>query len=422
MITNPTTKKESIDLIVLTLYCILVVIGCLNVYSASFRENTDQNLFEISATFLKQFIWILFSLIIAFVVTKMNFRVFENLAYHTYLLSLISLIIVLLLGATINGSTSWIRIGNIGIQPSEFAKLTTLLALARFLSSYNLKINDTKTQIISISLILTPALLIILQGDTGTSMVFMSFLIVLYLLGFNHRLFYFGFLTLFFLIIPLFVNSIILIFLIIIVSTIIIALMQNKKKQIVYIISISIFYILIVTSVDIVMNRLKPYQQKRIMSVINPQADPLGIGWNVTQSKIAIGSGGFLGKGFLNGTQTQLNFVPAQTTDFIFTIIGEEFGWIGTSSLIIFFIVFILRILYIAERQKLLFSKIYGYGVACILFFHFSINIAMTIGLFPVIGIPLPFFSYGGSSFCMFTILLFILLNLDAHKNEVLTH
>ena len=269
-------------------------------------------------------------------------------------------------------------------------------------------------------IIIIPPLLIIVQGDTGTALVFGGFVIVLYREGLNPSIIVIGLLA-----IALFVLTLIFeqttLMIAIGVLGILIILIGKKKWQRIVTVAGMLIVLGVVWSVDYFVNDiLKPHQQNRIKALINPEADPLGYGWNVTQSKIAIGSGGLLGKGYLQGTQTKFDFVPEQSTDFIFCTLGEEQGWLGTSTVIFLFVFLLVRLVRIAERQKETFARVYGYSVASIIFIHFLVNVGMTIGLFPVIGIPLPLFSYGGSSLWAFTILIFILLKVDAHRMQVL--
>ena len=262
-----------------------------------------------------------------------------------------------------------------------------------------------------------------MQGDLGTAMVFGSLILVLFREGLSAKLLFFSFYAVLLFLLTLLIDQWILLFMVLALFLIGLGLFIKNRKALIFIFWLSILSCGLIKSVDFVLNQvLKEHQQLRVMSLINPNADPLGIGWNVMQSKIAIGSGGFMGKGFLKGTQTKFDFVPAQTTDFIFCTVGEEQGWLGATLIMILFGAFFLRLLTIAERQKSRFVRIYGYSVVSIMFFHFAINIAMTIGLFPVIGIPLPFFSYGGSSLLTFTMLLFILLKLDSQRMEQLEH
>jgi rod shape determining protein RodA len=308
------------------------------------------------------------------------------------------------------------------LQPSELAKFATALALAKYMTSHNFRIDRIQNQIVIALLIGIPAILTVLQGDTGTALIFGAFILVLFREGISPVLLIVGISFAVLFILTLLVNNHLILYGAVAGLTVLmIALGPKTFKRIALIVGAALLVAITIRSVDFVFNNiLKPHQQSRILVLLNPNTDPLGAGWNVTQSKIAIGSGGINGKGFLNGTQTKFDFVPEQSTDFIFCTIGEEHGWLGSFVLISLFVILLLRIVTLAERQKHTFTRVYGYSVAAILFFHFSINIGMTIGLFPVIGIPLPFFSYGGSSLMSFTILLFILLKLDAHRAQML--
>ncbi len=264
-------------------------------------------------------------------------------------------------------------------------------------------------------------ILIILQGDLGSAMVFGSLILVMFREGMHPLILILGLGVIILFLLTLLVSQTVLLIGIVVVTLLALGLVAKSPPKIAIVLIAGLLTAGFIRSVDFILTDvLKPHQQKRVMSLINPNADPLGVGWNVTQSKIAIGSGGLTGKGYLEGTQTKFDFVPEQTTDFIFCTIGEEQGWIGSFLLVALFSTLFVRLIYLAERQKSSFARIYGYGVASILFFHFAVNIAMTIGLFPVIGIPLPFFSYGGSSLWGFSILLFSFLKLDAHRMQVL--
>jgi rod shape determining protein RodA len=312
-------------------------------------------------------------------------------------------------------------IGSFGVQPSEFAKFATALAVAKYMGSVGFKMDQLRNQVILFIMIGVPMILILLQKDTGTALVFTVFTLVFFREGMSPMLIIMGVVAAVIFILTLLVNEYYLFTAIGVMLLAAIMLGRKKWKRIAYLTAGALLVCSVIVSVDYVVNNvLKPHQQNRVKALINPDADPLGYGWNVTQSKIAIGSGGLMGKGFLKGTQTKFNFVPEQSTDFIFCTIGEEHGWVGSLFTMSLFIGLMLRIIFLAERQKNRFARVYGYSVACIFFFHFAINIGMTIGLFPVIGIPLPFFSYGGSSLWGFTILLFILLKLDIHRSQVL--
>lgn len=418
------TRREDlfnkIDWTTVLIYLVLVLMGWLNIYAAVYDESAT-GVFNLSNNAGKQFLWILTSLVLIVVIMSLDYKTFDSLSYVIYGVVMLLLILVVIFGREVSGAKSWFQLGGLRIQPSEFAKFATALALAKFLGQPTVKFSQTKNQIISGLLIGLPVVLILLQPDTGTAMVFGAFVIVLYREGLSPNIIIIGLIAIALFILTLLVQQIYLIIGIVITSLIVIGLGKKATKQIVYTVIGTLFIIGVVRSVDyFITDVLKPHQQNRIKALINPSADPLGYGFHVTQSKIAIGSGGLVGKGFLNGTQTKFDFVPEQSTDFIFCTLGEEHGWIGSLLMIILFIALLMRIVYISERQKWRFIRIYGYSVASILFLHFLINIGMTIGLFPVIGIPLPFFSYGGSSLWSFTILLFILLKFDSHRNQLL--
>jgi rod shape determining protein RodA len=412
-----------IDWGVVLLYFLLVSLGWLNIFAVVYdAQNPDMSIFDFSINSGKQLIWIATGGVLFFVIMLTDFRFYDSFAYFIYGGLILILLFVLFFGTEVAGSRSWFSIGSFRLQPSEFTKFATALAVAKFISSNNRVFDNLRSQLILFGIIGLPAVLIILQGDTGTAMVFSAFLVAFYREGFSPVLLGIGIAAAILFILTLFVPKLYLMIAVVVTAFLLIGINARKTKRIVMITASAVAIIGVVFSVDFVVNDvLKPHQQNRIKALINPDADPLGYGWNVTQSKIAIGSGGFWGKGFLEGTQTKFDFVPEQSTDFIFCTIGEEHGWFGSLILIVLFVLLLIRVTAIAERQKSTFARVYGYGVAGILFFHFAVNIGMTIGLFPVIGIPLPFFSYGGSSLWAFTILLFILVKLDAHRMQILT-
>ena len=413
--------SQKIDWLSVLLFGTLVLAGWLNIYAAEFDPDINQSIFDFSTSAGKQLIWILASVVIAFVVFFFDYKFFDSFAYIFYGIFIALLLFILVGGKEVAGSKSWVGIGSFGLQPSEFAKFATAFALAKYLDQPNRKLSDINTLGISLAIIFLPMALTVLQGDTGTALVFTALVIPLFREGMPPQLLIIGLSIVAVFLLTLLVSQTVLLVGIAIVALLALGLNARNPKKLVYIVVSAIVVTIAIRSVDFILTDvLKPHQQKRVMSLVNPNTDPLGIGWNVTQSKIAIGSGGFYGRGFLEGTQTKFDFVPAQTTDFIFCTIGEEHGWIGSILVIGLFVTLLLRLSYLAERQKSSFSRIYGYGVIGIIFFHFTVNIAMTIGLFPVIGIPLPFFSYGGSSLWAFTILLFSFLKLDSHRTEVL--
>jgi len=410
-----------VDWLTVLLYFGIVILGWLNIYASIYDSEANQNIFDFSTGSGRQLVWFGFGFLLIIIIMAFDFKFFEAFAYIFYGLIILTLILTLVAGKEVAGSKSWIYFGSLGIQPSEFAKVATALIVAKILKESSVKITNPKTLFTLAILIGIPIILIILQGDLGTALIFFSFLIVLYREGIPPLIPLLGLLVVAIFILTLVVPQLYLIIGVLLISLIIVFLGKRTLKRIALIAICAISILVSIKSVDLFFNEvLKPHQQNRIRAVINPEADPLGYGWNVTQSKIAIGSGGLLGKGFLNGTQTKFDFVPKQSTDFIFSTIGEEHGWVGSLILVVLFITLFLRVITIAERQKWRFARVYGYGVAAILFTHFGINIGMTIGLFPVIGVPLPFFSYGGSALWSFTILLFILIKLDAHRMQLL--
>ena len=307
------------------------------------------------------------------------------------------------------------------IQPAEFAKVACCLAVAKFLSKLNMSLDKTKNKILVSGIILLPVVCIILQNDTGSALVYATFILVLYRFGLPATLLIIAIVTTILFITSIIVPKVVLIIILSVIAIFFFLISSRKIRELVIISSFLALSIGFIFSVDYVFERvLEPHHVTRIKVLLGQESDPHGAGYNVNQSMIAIGSGGFTGKGFLNGTQTKFNFVPEQSTDFIFCTIGEEWGFIGSSLLLLLYLGFLYRLLYLAERQRSIFSKVFGYGVVSIFFFHIAINIAMTIGLAPVIGIPLPFISYGGSSLWGFTILLFIFLNLDSYRLQIL--
>ncbi|MEX2336740.1 MAG: rod shape-determining protein RodA [Fulvivirga sp.] len=411
-----------IDWLTVLLFFLIVILGWLNIYAAVYDEAAAQNIFSTSLNSGRQLIFIAASVIVVIAILVVDFKFYDTFGYFIYGGILFLLIFVLIFGREVAGSKSWFEIGAFRLQPSELAKFATALAVAKFIGTSGFRMDRMKDQVTLFVIIGAPALLIMLQGDTGTAMVYAVFLLVFFREGMSPLLLILGTVAGIIFVLTLLVPNHLYLYLGIAgLAGLAIFLGKKTPKRIALIVAGGLIITGVIKSVDyIISDVMKPHQQNRVKALINPDADPLGYGWNVTQSKIAIGSGGFSGKGFLNGTQTKFNFVPEQSTDFIFCTIGEEHGWIGSLLVIGLFLTLLLRIIFLAERQKWRFSRVYGYSVACILFFHFAVNIGMTIGLFPVIGIPLPMFSYGGSSLIAFTILIFILIKLDAHRMQVL--
>jgi rod shape determining protein RodA len=425
---NDTISTGKLDWVAVALYAAILFLGWLNIYAAAYDEQTNNSLFVIPERLsalpsqMRQFIFICLSLLLIGMIMIIDMRFFEAVAYVAYGVVLFLLVLMPFIGKEVGGNKNWLGIGSFGIQPSEFAKFATALAVAKLINSPGFRMDNFRNQVVCFALIGVPMVLILAQKDTGTALVFTSFVLVFFREGMSPFLLVVGLCAAAIFVLTLIIpNNWYLYGTIGAVLVLLIAMGKKKIKRIVLLTTGAALLCLVIWSVEfIVTDVLKPHQQNRVKALINPDADPLGYGWNVTQSKIAIGSGGFAGKGFLKGTQTKFDFVPEQSTDFIFCTIGEEHGWLGSLVTIGLFVALLLRVLFLAERQKNRFSRVYGYAVVSILFFHFAVNIGMTIGLFPVIGIPLPFFSHGGSSLWAFTILLFILLKLDAHRSEVL--
>lgn len=418
-----------LDWITVGLYALFVLLGWMSIYSAVYNPEAPLWIFDeafYTSNAGRQLIWIGTSLVLIMLIFALDFRFFESFAVFIYAAFMLALIAVPFLGVTINGSHSWFKLGGITIQPAEFAKTATALLLAKYLNDPQVNLTKWMNQWRSALIIALPMLLIIGSNETGSALVFVSFIILLYREGLPGE--YPGLLIA---LIALFVSSLLLSPLTIFICllgmaslfVIILPIYQRRLPQTYIRIAGAIAIVMAMsTIVDWVVNHvLKEHQRNRIKVLLDPSFDTRGLGYQVTQSKIAIGSGGFWGKGYLGGTQTKFDFVPEQSTDFIFCTIGEEFGFVGVMAVILLFLFFLWRLLYLADQQRSRFARAYGFGVVGILFFHFLVNIGMTIGLMPIMGIPLPFFSYGGSSLWSFTILLFIFLKLDAHRSEMLS-
>lgn len=474
--------KYAIDWTTVFYYVVLVFMGWVSVYGASY-DFDQTSILDWDHRAGKQFVWILTAFGIGGMLLLIDYKMYNYFAYVIYGLTLAFLILTIFIAPEIKGSRSWLVIGPISFQPAELAKMATALALAKFMDSYNYKLKSYKDLLPLVAFIFIPFVLIILQKETGSALVFIAFMLVLYREGMNGI---FLLLTVFlillfivvirFSIIPIGINQgslgmvlsmgiitfvqlcyafffaknkreafILLLGVLVIVSISIIVNLWFKLDfnyvalftvvaSCIYWIVIEVFYrfkkyllLVLITigsalfcfSSDYFFNKvLQPHQQSRIKVLLAMDEDLSGAGYNVNQSKIAIGSGGLFGKGFLNGTQTKLNYVPEQDTDFIFCTVGEEYGFVGSTLVLVIYWLFLMRIIRIAERQRETFIRIYAYSVASVFFFHLMINIGMVLGIMPVIGIPLPFFSYGGSSLWGFTVLLFILIRLDASRLE----
>jgi len=410
---------RNIDKPLVFIYLILVLTGWLNIYAAVFNDQ-HSSIFDMSQAYGKQVIWILSALALALVVMLTDVKFFSAFSYVIYGITLTLLLGVLVFGKEIAGSKSWFQIGSFALQPAEFAKFATALVLARYLSALDFDARKAKFRIIPLIMIAVPAGLILLQNDTGSAIVYASLVLVLYRQGMSGNILLAGVGIAMLSVASLMFDRY---WVIGVIGLILLALMlfiRRNRKNILILLGIFVLAAGYTFALDYAFEHvLEPHQKTRINVLLGKEIDPKGAGYNVNQSKIAIGSGGLTGKGFLKGTQTKFNFVPEQSTDFIFCTVGEEWGFLGTLVVIALYIYFCVRIIFLAERQRSDFSRIYGYGVASILFFHFFVNIGMTIGLMPVVGIPLPFYSYGGSSLWAFTILVFIFIKQDANRLQL---
>lgn len=413
-----------IDWLTVFLYLALVIIGWFSIFSAKYDE-MHPSIFDLSQVYGKQLIWIGASLLIGFIILLIDAKFFNAFSMWIYVAVLFSLFAVLVYGKATKGATSWIDLGaGIKFQPSEFAKMATALALAGYLDRLDIDLQKRKDQIVSAILVLIPMALVLLQNDTGSAIVFVSFIFVLYREGFPGT----GWVMvagvvaiLLFVFTLLWSQKVMYIILGILLVLTLTYYLITKKKGIMKMLAVFAVMFVFVFSVDYAFNKvLQEHQRNRILVLLGQLDDPKGVGYNVHQSKIAIGSGGFAGKGFLQGTQTKYDFVPEQHTDFIFCTVGEEGGFLGTAVVVLLYVSLLIRIILLSERQRSTFSRVYGYCIAGIFFVHFTINIGMAIGLLPVIGIPLPFLSYGGSSMLAFTMMLAIFVKQDANRLKIL--
>jgi len=463
-----------IDWLTICLYSALVLMGWFNIYAAVYDEQYA-SILSFSQRYGKQLFWIIAATGLAIIVCILDVRFYTSFAYLTFICSIIALIAVLIVGHEVNGAKSWFFIGGIQIQPAEFAKVGVSLALAKYLGNYTGRLMQWKHFMTVCFIIFLPPALIILQPDTGSCLVYLAFFLMLYREGLPPAILLSGILAAALFIVSLLMQSAEIYLVVGLIITGFVSFWIKTHKWMDFLkglglvagifgllwlinfltikrfaphelllgaalFSVPVFLLisflhrlplvrkltlyiacalLFTFSVDVVFDKvLTTHQRQRILVMLGMESDPLGVEYNVNQSKIAIGSGGFAGKGYLQGTQTKYNFVPEQSTDFIFCTVGEEWGFVGSAVVVIIFMALLLRLLYLAERQRSVFSRVYCYCVLSIFFLHIIINIGMTIGLMPVIGIPLPFFSYGGSSLWAFTILLFIMLRLDASRRE----
>ena len=413
-----------IDWVLILLYLALVLMGWVSIYAATVSP-TNTEILDFSTLYGKHIQKIGFGFILAIILISIDSKFYERFSGVIYIITLLSLIGLFLFGTTINGATSWYSIGSFTLQPSEFAKVGTALALANFLSEPNRDLSNLKSQLNAFAILLLPAILITLQPDAGSALIYVALIFVMYREGLPTFYILIGLAAIFLFVFTLAIGlkftiliifSLIALFFIYLIKSHNIVIKRDWPKVIAFYLVVGLF----IVSVDYVYNNVfEKRHQDRFNILLGKTADTQGIGYNTDQSMITIGSGGLTVKGFLEGDRTQGKFVPEQHTDYIFSTVGEEWGFLGTTAVILIFTAFIIRILTLAERQKSPFSRIFGYATAIIFFFHFMINIGMVIGLLPTIGIPLPFFSYGGSSLWGFTMLLFIFIRLDADRTYV---
>ena len=405
--------SKGFDARLICYYLALVIIGWITIYSTCYFPGSS-NIFDFSQPYSKQMIWIGTSIVLAIVILLIDSGIIQHYAYFFYLFCLLLMILVLFIGTEINGAKSWIKIGGFSIQPTEFMKVATALALAKFMQEGKTATQKRYVWLSQFALIVVPVLVALLQHDAGSALVFFSFILLFYREGLSAEFLVIGIIAAILAFITLKWNETYSLALITVVFIGFMILNRTQKKKIRRNIFVYVASILFVFSVNFLYEHgFEPHQKSRIDTILGKTSDPLGADFNLNQSKIAIGSGGFFGKGYLKGTQTKLNFVPEQSTDFIFCAIGEEWGFFGTLVVFGLFGALIFRILKLAEKQRNPFVRYYGYGIAGIFATHFFINIGMTTGLLPIIGIPLPFISYGGSSLWAFTIMLFCFIKLN---------
>ena len=411
--------SQNIDWISILIYILLVVMGWLNIYSSSLSSSSVEfNILDYTQIYGKQFLFILFTIPLIFIVLFVEAKFYEKFAIVIFAISILSLLGLFVAGKVIAGQRCWYAIGSFTLQPSEFAKAATALALAKYLSDVQINLKDVNRQIQVLIIVLLPVMLILPQPDPGSALIYSVFFIVLFREGMPGWYLLTGFIAIILFVLTLVTNNP---FIVIGLTVIVLAINYFRSRIVDRNIIASAILLIMVSgfsfSVNYVFeNVFKQHHRDRFNILLGKEVDRKGVGYNTDQSEIAIGSGGWFGKGYLEGTQTKGGFVPEQHTDYIFTTVGEEWGFVGSVSVICLFVALILRVIYLSERQKTKFSRVYGYCVAGILFIHFFVNIAMVVGIFPTIGVPLPFFSYGGSGLWGFTILLFIFLKMDANK------
>lgn len=398
------------------IYLLLVVFGWVNIYSASLGDSTS-SIFDFGEIYGKQGIWILLSIVLVIITLAIDSRFYQRFSSVIYIFALLSLVGLFVFGKTIAGQTAWYVFGGVSIQPAEFVKAATALAMAKFLSGIQTNLNLFKHQLQAFLIIGLPIVLVLMQPDPGSAMVYFAFFFPLYREGLHYAYLLLGFLAIVLFVGTLLVGPLWMIPAVLVLSLTLFIANRKKRPSLIKYFFTAIVAIGFSLSVNYVFeNVFKQHHRDRFNIVLGQEVDARGIGFNTNQSEIAIGSGGWIGKGWTEGTQTKGKFVPEQHTDYIFSTVGEEWGFFGSFVVIALFVLLLIRILHLAERQKSTFNRVYGYSLAGIIFMHFFVNIGMVIGIFPTVGIPLPFFSYGGSGLWGFTLLLFIFIKLDAER------
>ena len=412
-----TKSSTGFDWITILIYILLVGFGWINIYSASLGTNDPTDFFNMNVPYGRQALFISLSVVLIILLLSIEAKFYQRFSSIIYSLSLLSLIGLFIFGSTIAGQTAWYQIGPISIQPSEFAKAATALAVAKYLSGIQTNIRDFKHQLKVFIIIGLPMLLVLLQPDAGSAMVYFSFAFALYREGLHFVYLLLGFFAASIFVATLAFGPLWVIGGILLIAALVYLKNLKKKPNLIKYLFFASVAVAFSLSVNYVFeNVFKQHHRDRFNIVLGKEVDSRGIGYNTNQSEIAIGSGGLFGKGWTEGTQTKGHFVPEQHTDYIFSTVGEEWGFMGSTFILGLFVLLMLRLLYLAERQKSTFTRVYGYGVIGILFMHFLVNIGMVIGIFPTVGIPLPFLSYGGSGLWAFTTLLFIFIKLDSQR------
>ncbi len=404
------------DWVTILIYILMVLFGWVNIYSASLGDNPS-SIFEFSQVYGKQAVWVLFSFLLIIITLAIESRFYQRFSSVIYAFALLSLAGLFVFGKTIAGQTAWYDFGGIRIQPAEFVKVATALALAKYASGIHINLKLLNHQLIAFLIIALPILLILMQPDPGSAMIYFAFVFPLYREGLHIGYILLGLFTALLFVTTLVFGAMYISIAVVIICLILFIKYRRKRLAFLKYLSLAVVAIGFSLSVSYVFeNVLKQHHRDRFNIVLGQEVDAKGIGYNTNQSEIAIGSGGWFGKGWTEGTQTKGQFVPEQHTDYIFSTVGEEWGFFGTSLVVLLFILLLLRLLYLSERQKSTFNRVYGYSLVGVIFLHFMINIGMVIGIFPTVGIPLPFFSYGGSGLWSFTLMLFIFVKLDAER------